>query len=136
MLVDQVRRADEAEGVFDILVVIDVHLNASMRVATESDRGVVVVFFVVELAKVHTAAIDCRHSVSREAMVALQVACVRRAVSLATIDQMSNAHISLSSGGVIGDAGQVRQAGRGQMDSPKGWREDERDEAWSALAQG
>src|ERR1700694_1757063 len=66
--------------------------DRSVRVATQSDLGVVVVLVVVEGAKVHATVVDRRHGVSWEAVLGPQVACVGLAVSGATIDQMSNSH--------------------------------------------
>src|SRR6202165_501635 len=74
--------------------------DRSVRVATQSDRGVVVVLVVVECAKVHATLVDRRHGVSWEAVLGPQVACVGLAVSGATIDQMSDTH-ALSSSGVM-----------------------------------
>src|SRR5258708_1854557 len=82
--------------------------DGSVRVATQSDRVVVVVLVVVEGAKVRAAVVDRRHSVSWEAVVGPQVACVGFAVSGATIDQMSNSHGLVPSVRSDGDAGQVR----------------------------
>src|SRR6202022_4420278 len=66
--------------------------DALVRVATQSERGVVVVLVVVERAKIHAAVVDRRNGVSGEAVLGPQVACVGFAVSGATIDQMSNTH--------------------------------------------
>src|ERR1700736_2294559 len=66
--------------------------DRSVRVATQSDRVVVVVLVVVEGAKVHATVVDRRHGVSWEAVLGPQVACVGFAFSGATIDQMSNTH--------------------------------------------
>src|SRR5438876_10899102 len=66
--------------------------DRSVRVATQSDRVVVVVLVVVEGAKVHAAVVDRRHGVSWEAVLGPQVACVGLSVGDATIDQMSNTH--------------------------------------------
>src|ERR1700730_14399064 len=74
--------------------------DRSVRVATQSDRVVVVVLVVVEGAKVHATVVDRRHGVSWEAVLGPQVACVGLAVSGATIDQMSDTH-ALSSSGVM-----------------------------------
>src|SRR5438270_5715169 len=74
--------------------------DRSVRVATQSERGVVVVFVVVEGAKIHAAVVDRRNGVSGEAVLGPQVACVGLAVSGATIDQMSDTH-ALSSTGVM-----------------------------------
>src|SRR6202011_2753107 len=74
--------------------------DRSVRVATQSDRVVVVVLVVVEGAKVHATLVDRRHGVSWEAVLGPQVACVGLAVSGATIDQMSDTH-ALSSSGVM-----------------------------------
>src|ERR1700694_4522972 len=80
----------------------------SVRVATQSDRVVVVVLVVVECAKVHATVVDRCHGVSWEAVLGPQVACIGFAVSGATIDQMSNAHGLVPSVRSDGDAGQVR----------------------------
>src|SRR3984893_8605016 len=74
--------------------------DRSVRVATQSERGVVVVFVVVEGAKIHAAVVDRRHGVGGEAVLGPQVACVGFAVGDATIDQMSDTHW-LSSSGVM-----------------------------------
>src|ERR1700730_12296262 len=66
--------------------------DRSVRVATQSDRVVVVVFVVVEGAKIHAAAVDRRNGAGGEAVLGPQVACVGFAVSGATIDRMSNTH--------------------------------------------
>src|SRR5207237_9150382 len=66
--------------------------DALVRVATQSDRVVVVVLVVVEGAKVHATLVDRRHGVSWEAVLGPQVACVGFAVGGATIDQMLNTH--------------------------------------------
>src|SRR5438132_11019097 len=64
--------------------------DRSVRVATQSDRVVVVVLVVVEGAKVHATVVDRRHGASWEAVLGPQVACVGFAVSGATIDQLTN----------------------------------------------
>src|SRR3984893_18790983 len=74
--------------------------DRSVRVATQSDRVVVVVLVVVEGAKVHSTVVDRRHGVSWEAVLGPQVACVGFAVGDATIDLMSDTH-ALSSSGVM-----------------------------------
>src|SRR3984893_9156901 len=74
--------------------------DRSVRVATQSDRVVVVVLVVVEGAKVHATVVDRRHGVSWEAVLGPQVACVGFAVGDATIDLMSDTH-ALSSSGVM-----------------------------------
>src|SRR5438309_1600153 len=79
--------------------------DALVRVATQSDRVVVVVLGVVEGAKVHATVVDRRHGVSWEAVLGPQVACVGFAVGGATIDQMSNAHGLVPSVRSDGDAG-------------------------------
>src|SRR5438552_2925481 len=66
--------------------------DALVRVATQSERAVVVVLVVVERAKVHATVVDRRHGVSWEAVLGPQVACVGFAASGATIDQMPNTH--------------------------------------------
>src|SRR5438093_7940146 len=76
--------------------------DRSVRVATQSDRVVVVVLVVVEGAKVHATVVDRRHGVSWEAVLGPQVACVGLAVSAATIDQMSNTHSLFPSIGWLG----------------------------------
>src|ERR1700737_2654100 len=76
--------------------------DALVRVATQSERGVVVVLVVVEGAKVHATVVDRRHGVSWEAVLGPQVACVGLAVSGATIDQMSNTHFLFPSIGWLG----------------------------------
>src|ERR1700732_2227595 len=82
--------------------------DRSVRVATQSDRVVVVVLVVVEGAKVHATVVDRRHGVSWEAVLGPQVACVGLAVGDATIDQMSNTHWLVSSVRSDADAGQAR----------------------------
>src|ERR1700694_4753207 len=82
--------------------------DALVRVATQSERGVVVVLVVVESTKIHAAVVDRCHGVSWEAVFGPEVACVGFAVSGATIDQMSNAHGLVPSVRSDGDAGQVR----------------------------
>src|SRR5205823_7313496 len=82
--------------------------DRSVRVATQSDRVVVVVLGVVEGAKVHATLVDRRHGASWESVLGPQMACVDFAVSGATIDQMSNTHCLLRSLGSDGDSGQVR----------------------------
>src|SRR5207237_9179138 len=66
--------------------------DRSVRVATQSDRVVVVVLVVVEGAKVHATLVDRRHGASWEAVLGPQVACIGFAVSGSTIDQMPNTH--------------------------------------------
>src|ERR1700732_5191598 len=82
--------------------------DRSVRVATQSDRVVVVVLVVVEGAKVAATVVDRRHGVSWEAVLGPQVACVGLAVSGATIDQMSDTHWLVPSVRSDGDAGQGR----------------------------
>src|SRR6202022_2089965 len=86
--------------------------DALVRVATQSERGVVVVLVVVEGAKVHATVVDRRHGVSWEAVLGPQVACVGLAVSGATIDQMSNTHSLCSLHRMVGMRGRcaVRRA--------------------------
>src|ERR1700694_2447187 len=81
--------------------------DRSVRVATQSDRVVVVVLVVVEGAKVHAAVVDRRHGISWEAVLGPEVACVGLSVGDATIDQMSNTH-SLFPPSDGWDAGQAR----------------------------
>jgi hypothetical protein len=78
-----------------------------VRVATQSDRVVVVVLVVVEGAKVHATLVDRRHGASWEAVLGPQVACVGFAVSGAPIDQIPNTHSLFPSVEWL-DAGQVR----------------------------
>src|SRR6202162_1790004 len=82
--------------------------DRSVRVATQSDRVVVVVLVVVECAKVHATVVDCRHGVSWEAVLGPQVACVGFAGGAATIDQMSDTHWLVPSARSGADAGQAR----------------------------
>src|SRR5437773_10582318 len=76
--------------------------DRSVRAATQSDLGVVVVLVVVEGAKVHATVVDRRHSISWQAVLGPEVACVGLAVSGATSDQVSNTHSLLPSMGWLG----------------------------------
>src|ERR1700736_5767440 len=83
--------------------------DRSVRVATQSDRVVVVVLVVVEGAKVHATVVDRRHGVSWEAVLGPQVACVGFAVGGdATIDQILDTHWLVPSVRSDADAGQAR----------------------------
>src|ERR1700694_2636200 len=94
--------------------------DRSVRGATQSDCGVVVVLVVVEGGEVHAAVGDRRHGVSWEAVLGPQVACVGFAVGDATIDQMSNTHSLFPSIGWLG-CGQVR-CSPGLLGSVRVWR--------------
>jgi hypothetical protein len=72
-----------------------------VRVATQSDRVVVVVLVFVEGTKIRAAVVDRRNGVSGESVLGPQVACVGFAVSGATIDQMSDTHAVSSSGVMV-----------------------------------
>src|ERR1700682_2217230 len=79
--------------------------DALVRVATQSERGVVVVLVVVESTKIHAAAVDRRHSISWQAVLGPEVACVGFAVGDGTIDQMSDTHSLFPSIGWLGCGG-------------------------------
>src|SRR2546427_12677396 len=66
--------------------------DRSVRVATQSERGVVVVLIVMEGAKIDAAVVDRRHSISWQAVLGPEVACVGFAVGGATIYQFSDSH--------------------------------------------
>jgi len=94
VLVDQAGRADEAESLFDAVVVIQVHL-VPVPVVAKAEGPVVVMVLVVKRPKIR-AALDGGHGVSREAVVGDEVARGGVSVRGESIDQASDAHGSHS----------------------------------------
>ncbi len=94
VLVDQAGRAHEAEGLFDAVVVVQVHL-VPVPVVAKAEGPIVVMVLVVKLPKIR-AALDRGHGVSREAVVGYEVAHGRVSLRGESIDQASDAHGSHS----------------------------------------
>jgi len=94
VLVDQAGRAHEAEGLFDAVVVVQVHL-VPVPVVAKAEGPIVVMVLVVKLPKIR-AALDRGHGVSREAVIGYEVAHGRVSLRGESIDQASDAHGSHS----------------------------------------
>ena len=72
--------ADETECLFHAILVIDLHLDVSMRVAIESNRPIVVVLIVVELREIHSALFHRVDGVVRQHMTGLEMLSERQPI--------------------------------------------------------